>query len=156
MLASTAANAVVINWTGPSDFDNGVTQTFAGVTANHISFSGSAYSHSHFQDVTWGISLTINGTPTSVFSQQLGASSGNFETRLDSLGSIAFASGLVTALTFTCDNCSFNQYHGFYDTNFTLESVASGVPEPSTWAMMLVGFAGLGFAVRRRERVIPA
>jgi hypothetical protein len=27
------------------------------------------------------------------------------------------------------------------------------VPEPSTWAMMLVGFAGLGFAMRRRAVV---
>lgn len=27
------------------------------------------------------------------------------------------------------------------------------VPEPSTWAMMLLGFAGLGFAVYRRTRV---
>jgi hypothetical protein len=25
------------------------------------------------------------------------------------------------------------------------------VPEPSTWAMMLIGFAGLGFAAHRRE-----
>jgi len=30
-------------------------------------------------------------------------------------------------------------------------SVASGVPEPSTWAMMLIGFAGLAFASRRRQ-----
>jgi hypothetical protein len=29
------------------------------------------------------------------------------------------------------------------------QSVADPVPEPSTWAMMLVGFAGLGFAARR-------
>jgi hypothetical protein len=28
----------------------------------------------------------------------------------------------------------------------------SGVPEPSTWAMMLIGFAGLGFASHRRTR----
>ena len=35
--------------------------------------------------------------------------------------------------------------------NFTLEI---GVPEPSTWAMMLLGFAGLGFAgYRRRTRL---
>jgi hypothetical protein len=26
------------------------------------------------------------------------------------------------------------------------------VPEPSTWAMMLIGFAGLGFAGYRRAR----
>ena len=29
-------------------------------------------------------------------------------------------------------------------------TAGSVVPEPSTWAMMLVGFAGLGFAAYRR------
>jgi PEP-CTERM motif len=30
------------------------------------------------------------------------------------------------------------------------------VPEPSTWAMMLLGFAGLGFlAYRRQEKTVP-
>lgn len=28
-----------------------------------------------------------------------------------------------------------------------------GVPEPATWAMMLLGFGGIGFAMRRRRRV---
>jgi hypothetical protein len=28
----------------------------------------------------------------------------------------------------------------------------TGVPEPSTWAMMLLGFAGLGFAAYRSRR----
>lgn len=27
------------------------------------------------------------------------------------------------------------------------------VPEPSTWAMLILGFAGLGFAFRRSRRV---
>ena len=30
------------------------------------------------------------------------------------------------------------------------------VPEPSTWAMMLLGFAGLGFAGYRRAKKDPA
>jgi hypothetical protein len=30
------------------------------------------------------------------------------------------------------------------------------VPEPSTWAMMLAGFAGLGFAAYRRARAVTA
>jgi PEP-CTERM motif len=29
--------------------------------------------------------------------------------------------------------------------------VASAVPEPSTWAMLLLGFAGLGFMAYRRQ-----
>lgn len=32
----------------------------------------------------------------------------------------------------------------------TTFSLTGGVPEPSTWAMMLLGFAGIGIAVRRR------
>ncbi|WP_394762204.1 PEPxxWA-CTERM sorting domain-containing protein [Phenylobacterium sp.] len=28
---------------------------------------------------------------------------------------------------------------------------AGGVSEPASWAMMLVGFGGLGFALRRRR-----
>jgi hypothetical protein len=31
-------------------------------------------------------------------------------------------------------------------------NVVPGVPEPSTWAMMLIGFAGLSFAFRRSRR----
>jgi hypothetical protein len=34
----------------------------------------------------------------------------------------------------------------------SVSSVSSGVPEPSTWAMMLIGFAGLGFAGYRRTK----
>jgi hypothetical protein len=30
-------------------------------------------------------------------------------------------------------------------------SVSSGVPEPSTWAMLLLGFAGIGFMAYRRK-----
>jgi hypothetical protein len=31
---------------------------------------------------------------------------------------------------------------------------ASAVPEPSTWAMMLLGFAGLGFAFRQSRHKV--
>jgi PEP-CTERM motif len=34
--------------------------------------------------------------------------------------------------------------------------VAKGVPEPSTWAMLLLGFAGLGYAGFRRSKPISA
>ena len=36
--------------------------------------------------------------------------------------------------------------------NFTLaQGVTSAVPEPSTWAMMILGFAGVGFMAYRRR-----
>ena len=37
----------------------------------------------------------------------------------------------------------------FETANF---SITSGVPEPATWAMMLLGFGGIGFSMRRRQK----
>jgi hypothetical protein len=34
-------------------------------------------------------------------------------------------------------------------------SLGSAVPEPASWAMMLLGFAGVGAAMRRRRKVMP-
>jgi hypothetical protein len=42
-------------------------------------------------------------------------------------------------------------YSGYMDGNFSW-SIAS-VPEPSTWAMMIVGFLGLGLLAYRREKI---
>ena len=76
---------------------------------------------------------------------------------------------------FTYDNVSGAGQFGFWDgvigyedvfayatvsvTGLTIGPVGSvgTVPEPSTWAMMLIGFAGLGFAgYRRAKRNAPA
>jgi hypothetical protein len=42
--------------------------------------------------------------------------------------------------------------------SFEFDNIAASVPEPSTWAMMLVGFGGLGAAMRssRRKQVATA
>jgi hypothetical protein len=40
--------------------------------------------------------------------------------------------------------------------NFALHFTAATVPEPSTWAMLLLGFAGLGFAGYRAQRKTAA
>ena len=39
--------------------------------------------------------------------------------------------------------------------NFTIDiGVTPAVPEPSTWAMMLIGFAGFGYAAVRRKGAV--
>ena len=40
----------------------------------------------------------------------------------------------------------------FKQNSVTLGSVPAPVPEPATWAMMLLGFGGIGFALRRGRR----
>jgi PEP-CTERM motif len=39
---------------------------------------------------------------------------------------------------------------------FEIDSVAAGAPEPATWALMLLGFAGIGFVAYRRTKKISA
>lgn len=37
-----------------------------------------------------------------------------------------------------------------------VQSISSAIPEPATWAMMLLGFAGIGFLTYRRKRQATA
>jgi hypothetical protein len=51
------------------------------------------------------------------------------------------------------DSLGFGDVPGYYNDNtgsLTLE--VSSVPEPSTWAMMILGFAGIGFMTYRRRK----
>jgi len=51
-------------------------------------------------------------------------------------------------LTFTVDNFAQN---GGNPTALDVSATVSGVPEPSTWAMMILGFLGLGFLGYRKS-----
>ncbi len=56
------------------------------------------------------------------------------------------ANGSNTELTFAgANNTNYD-----YLANVDVSHVSSGVPETSTWAMMMIGFAGLGFVAHRR------
>ena len=40
---------------------------------------------------------------------------------------------------------------GSYGGNLNITNVPSGVPEPGTWGLMLLGFLGVGYSIRRRQ-----
>ena len=48
---------------------------------------------------------------------------------------------------------------GGYDVGIdkvSLSAISGGVPEPTTWALMLMGFGGLGLALRQRRTAVAA
>ena len=63
-----------------------------------------------------------------------------------------FADGSAT-LVYNQTGCCFIRLG---ESTLTLRAVQGAVPEPGTWAMMLIGFGGMGLALRRRRKpMIP-
>jgi hypothetical protein len=60
----------------------------------------------------------------------------------------------TSAFRITAGNQAGDGYYGV--SEFQAFGSLNGVPEPSTWAMMLIGFGMVGFAVRKRSNVRTA
>jgi PEP-CTERM motif len=89
--------------------------------------------------------ITLNGT--TLFS----GSEGSNSAWTDFSASSGFLSGSNT-LTFTVENIGLS---GSNPTGLNVDfltSSVSAVPEPSTWLMMILGFAGVGFLRYRRSQ----
>lgn len=129
--------------------DNSIVQAFTG-------FTGPASAGA-------GTSLTT----ASLFSGSTFALAGGFA----NLGAAIFldpnyvsGSALASSLTYTgASFASLGLTEGQYiytsrndSITFNVGAAAQAVPEPATWAMMLVGFGGIGFAMRRQQRKTQA
>lgn len=71
----------------------------------------------------------------------------------DTNGWVLYSFNVTSAASNTL-TFSFNDQASGNSSNIGLDSVsiAAAVPEPSTWAMMLLGFCGLGFMTCRRNK----
>jgi choice-of-anchor A domain-containing protein len=78
---------------------------------------------------------------------------GNWKTSiLAPKADLSISNGFVTGSVFAA---SFSGGGELHNDNLFNGALPSAVPEPSTWAMMLAGFAGLGFVGFRRSRKEP-
>jgi hypothetical protein len=68
-----------------------------------------------------------------------------------SLGSFVAPTDATRLYLGTIDGYQWSNNSGAFNVTLT-----GGVPEPTTWAMMLVGFGGLGVAMRSRRRQFAA
>ena len=148
VILSMTNNTTNVTNSAPGDFENVGTET--------VSIGG-------------GTAVTFTDL-TQVFSTQSVSTVGFEDLVLDDiLGDIdaSFASyDLKTSIGPIVGSSEFDAGSSFPTTGgafvltsvgeFTFTAATSAIPEPSTWAMMLIGFAGLGYAGYRRARAAHA
>jgi len=135
---------------------NGVSTGLIGLN-NHTTAIGESFNFGHvvagdvltFVDLvtgyaTWYSDPALNGgNGNHVYSKTVGADE-------------AFAGSVAGTYVAFEDLIFPNSDLNYRDHTFVF-AIASAVPEPSTWAMLILGFAGVGFmAYRRREAAAVA
>jgi hypothetical protein len=160
---------------------NGAANTLAPL---NVVSHGSLFSTPGVNDAFSIINLSVNGTTigalesvsgvSSVAGQSFGISAGfdpNGFVMQDTLqvGANQAIKVIMTVETAAGGNANdaVNSASAFLDPFFStsadytisvspgVANVASGVPEPATWAMMILGFAGVGFMAYRRKQNGP-
>ena len=151
------ANTSTSRWISPApnagnyDFDHNAdgiytyTETFslAGYKASTASFTGRFASDNSVD------SITLNGTT-------LAGSGGSFTSyqTFNSAGG-TFNAG-VNTLTFTVRNDANGSGSNPTGLRVEVAGIAGAVPEPASWALLVVGFGLVGVTARRRVRSVAA
>ena len=156
---STFVDGIIVG-NGPTSSNNILQLTGGNGTTQTLTFSQAVVNPVF---AIWSLgqgggpaSFVFNATPTLVAggpSNEYGGGTitvaGNTVGGLEGNGTVEFV-GTFTSLSWT--NPQYEYWYGF-DVGF--QSVAGrsvdAVPEPSTWAMLLLGFAGVGFVAYRRK-----
>jgi hypothetical protein len=123
----------------------GVSQTVATGVGNTYSLSfylGSSTQYGTPDGIT--VSSNALASPATFISTTTTPNNNQWE--LETISLVATSN----ETTITLDGSSGVSYIGLGDVSLDLVSVAA-VPEPSTWAMMMLGFAGVGFMAYRRK-----
>jgi hypothetical protein len=154
----SASRAAIVETIIDTDADDAVVGSITFPTLTGSSDAGVLFSYDGYTqaDIT-SISWTLDPTTYDVTALDLHALQGDNpcpNDHMDCSNSKLTLSPTSAVTSFS--SCSFSGDIGSCET-LGLEPgdiafVPSSIPEPSTWAMMLVGFAGLGFAGWRAQR----
>jgi hypothetical protein len=129
---------------------------------SYVTSSGNSYSSlQNFNATSFSATFIINNTSYDTINYSIGGSTVDifldaccgpeyYTTGIQTLTPVLLSS--TSPITFTLDdNTSSGNYIEFGTGTVTLYG-AYVTPEPSTWAMMLLGFGGLGFAGYRKVK----
>jgi len=116
--------------------------------------AGQLVSTVSFDAGTYTVHFDLAGNLRNAPDQSTTVSLGDFSTTLTPSNTTHFTPHSFTFTTATAGKLTFTE-HGPSDQQGNLldnVQLVSGVPEPATWAMMLVGFGGLGGLLRAQRR----
>ena len=102
---------------------------------------------------------TYNGSPTTfdelfffVSSEDGGLQLNDQSVTLYDLAGSQLFTGTTSNPTFVPGNYLMSTF-GSQDHLYSLSISSTGVPEPATWAMMMLGLGAIGLALRQRRRI---
>jgi hypothetical protein len=150
---SIPVNAPPFTYSGTAFFGGGgVRGPFNQLSAVNVDFSTQNLLNIkeviNTDGANWTVQFFANGTPVSFINSQDGKDTTTTLTFATTPGSLDQLGIGFTG--FAADGLSSATISGVSLSNDG--TVTSAVPEPSTWAMMFIGFAGLGFLSYRRSR----
>nr|WP_314445353.1 FxDxF family PEP-CTERM protein [uncultured Sphingomonas sp.] len=149
--AGTATATFGANYTVNGSFSDSFFFTLsndATITSGQVTTNAEGGSNRLTNDLDFSVvNLATGGTTLLTFSSN---GSDKNETRVISAASLPYA---LTAGTYRL-NVSGNVQAApaSYAGNLQFAAVQSAVPEPGTWALMLLGFGGIGASMRRSRR----
>jgi hypothetical protein len=126
----------------------GLSQTFATTLNQEYRLTFAYFHNNGTPSIDYAVQVTVadaNAPANSVLSVE--RSQAYNQSGYDLFSQTFLANSSSTILTFIDTRGAFNA--GIYLDDVSVEAVAA-VPEPSTWAMMILGFAGVGFMAYRR------
>lgn len=177
---NTAPPDPLPGWTVTTGNVNVVNGMFNGTSSPgpNLAYQGAQYLDLVGQGGTGGISQALTLTPGALYNLMFAYSNNGFAPNESTSASASFMidglSGTVSHSTATPTSLNWQIFSGNFVatgpnilsfTNLTggpnegilLDAVSvTPVPEPATWAMMLLGFGAIGFAARRRRSLAPA
>lgn len=164
LLVNTSQSKPVIGSASSPQLDLTFTATGTGTVYLYLSDTGFTLSPASF---LLSLAQTSSGGSGSVIGRAFGGSTNDSLTVSPIFAAIGPLTGPASSGTASGSyNPSINPYSlgiGVEITRTTAGSTtgdlnlqATAVPEPATWGMMLLGFAGIGMAVRRRRRPVLA
>jgi len=140
----------------------GTVNTFDGTNAGNVvswSFSDgtTTLSSGGTNKFFAGSGLFLEATPTGIVDQNVTGGQNTFSAVFQTSNMSEYVEFYNTASPAGKDTIYVHFPDGSENTTFTgPETIATAVPEPSTWAMMILGFCGLGFMAYRRKNQTAA